>query len=215
MSTFLVLLTTTVVSIVLTGFTFSLRQRRRFEAAGGTFACRMRLVAGSPPDWPSGRRDRGRGCGLWVHDVLLVQRGRWRPRLVALRVRLPEDSIRAVAPREFRGLGSDPVAIDLRLDDGAIVRVAAPTGTGTSWPDRSWPLPSPLCRPGPGEAMRAVSMKCARSGSTPKTERSEWCADAWCPTEPPTMAAWPGRASRLGICICASKARPRGFSRSP
>jgi hypothetical protein len=60
-----------------------------------------------------------------VHDVLLVQRGRWLPRLVALRVRLPEDSIRAATRSEFDGLGAAPLVIDLRLDDGALVAVAA------------------------------------------------------------------------------------------
>jgi hypothetical protein len=125
MSTFLTVLTTVLVSIVLTGLTLSWRQRRRFEAVGDTFTCRVRLVAGSSRNWPSARRDGGPGRGVWAHDVLLVQRGRWRPRLLALRVRLPEDSIQVAARNEFRGLGRAPVIIDLRLDDGALVRVAA------------------------------------------------------------------------------------------
>jgi hypothetical protein len=124
MSTFLVVLTTVLVTIVLTCAACSRRQRRRFEVSGDTFACQVRLVAGSPAGWPS-RRDRVKGCGLWVHDVLLVQRGRWLPRLMALRVRLPEDSIRAATRNECRGLGADPLVIELRLDDGALVEVAA------------------------------------------------------------------------------------------
>jgi hypothetical protein len=124
MSTFLVVLATALVTIVLTGAAVSRRQSRRFEAVGDTFTCRVRLVAGSPPGWQS-RRTRGPDRGLWVHDVLLVQRGRWLPRLVAMRVRLPEDSIRVVPRSEFRGLGPAPVVIDLRLDDGALVTVAA------------------------------------------------------------------------------------------
>ena len=124
MGTFGLVLATVVISVALTGAALSRRQRRRFEVAGDLFACRVRLVSGSPPGW-STRWDRSRAHGLWVHDVLLVQRGRWFPQLVALPVRLPEDSIRPADRKEFRRLGLNPVAIDLRLDDGALVTVAA------------------------------------------------------------------------------------------
>jgi len=40
-------------------------------------------------------------------------------------VRLPEDSIRPATRSEFQGLGYAPLVIELRLDDGALVAVAA------------------------------------------------------------------------------------------
>jgi len=124
MDTFLLVLATVLVSVALTAAVLSRGHRRRFDAAGDPFACRVRLVAGSPPGWSAGW-DRSRARGLWVHDVLVLQRGRWFPRLVALPVRLPEDSIRSAGRAEFRRLGLSPVVIDLRLDDGALVTVAA------------------------------------------------------------------------------------------
>jgi hypothetical protein len=124
MGTVWLVLTTVVVSVVLTGAILSRRQRRRLEATGDVFACRVRLVAGWPPGW-SRRWDRAKAHGVWVHDVLVLQRGRWFPRVVALAVRLPEDSIRVVDRGQFRRLGLNPVVIDLRLDDGALLTVAA------------------------------------------------------------------------------------------
>jgi hypothetical protein len=124
MSTFLLVLASVLISVVLTGAAVSRAHRRRFREAGETFACRVRVVAGSPPGW-SGGWDRSRAHGVWVHDVLVLQRGRWFPRLITLAVRLPDDSIRAAGRAEFRRLGLSPVVIDLRLDDGALVRVAA------------------------------------------------------------------------------------------
>jgi hypothetical protein len=97
--------------------------RWRFARAPGAFRCRFRApdrpVAGFAERW-----DRRRTNAVWVHDVLLVQRGLLRPRVVALPVRIPEDVIRYVPAEDMRGLGSAPQVLGLRLDDGQIIEVA-------------------------------------------------------------------------------------------
>jgi len=117
-------LATALVIVALAGAALSSWQRHRFGGAGETFSCRIRPVAGSPAGW-STRPSKGRARARWVHDVLLVQRGRLLPRVVALPVRLPEDSIRAAEPGEVSGLGPTPLVIELRLDDGPLLAVAA------------------------------------------------------------------------------------------
>ena len=124
MTSVLQVLATALVSAVLVGNSVSRRQRRRLSLAGTTFPCQIWWLAGSPV----GRADRSvirRARAVWVHDVLLVQQGRVFPRLLALAVRLPEDSIRFAAPDEATGLGRTPLVIELRLDDGGLVAVAA------------------------------------------------------------------------------------------
>jgi hypothetical protein len=97
--------------------------RWRFGRAPGAFRCKFRApgrpVAGFTPRW-----DRRRTNAAWVHDVLLAQRGLFWPRVVALPVRIPEDSIRHLPAEDVRGLGSAPQVLGLRLDDGQLVEVA-------------------------------------------------------------------------------------------
>jgi len=83
-----------------------------------TFFCKVRPVTRSR--WPI-RRSRGR----WVHDVLLIRRGRWLQRTVALPVRLPEDNPRPADCDGPSGLGLRPYTLQLRLDDGSLMEVAA------------------------------------------------------------------------------------------
>jgi hypothetical protein len=124
MTSVLQVLATALVSAVLVGNGVSRRQRRRLSLAGATFPCQIWWLAGSAV----GRGDRSgirRAKAVWVHDVLLVQQGRLFPRLLALAVRLPEDSIRFAAHGEATRLGHTPLVLELRLDDGALVAVAA------------------------------------------------------------------------------------------
>lgn len=97
--------------------------RRRLRRAGATFRCQVWSLAGFRTG--RNRSKLGKARAVWVHDVLLVQQGWLFPRLVALPVRLPEDSMRFAAPGEVTGLGRIPLVMELRLDDGALVAVAA------------------------------------------------------------------------------------------
>ena len=49
-----------------------------------------------------------------------------------LPVRLPDDSIRFAEPGEVNGLTTMPLVMELRLDDGSLVAVAAATQDRTS-----------------------------------------------------------------------------------
>jgi hypothetical protein len=100
-----------------------LAHRLEFGRGRHAFRAKMRSPDKSwpvPPQWP-----RRRVRAAWVHDVLLVQRGLLRPRTVALPVRGPDHPIRAAGRIELAGLGSLPVVITLRLDDGRMVDIAA------------------------------------------------------------------------------------------
>jgi hypothetical protein len=97
--------------------------RRRLRRVGATFRCRVWSLAGFRTG--RNRSSLGRARAVWVHDVLLVQQGWLFPRMLAIPVRLPEESMRFAAPGEATGLGRIPLVMELRLDDGALVAVAA------------------------------------------------------------------------------------------
>jgi hypothetical protein len=131
MTTLLLVLAASAGSAALAVIVLSGKHRHDLSKAGPTFACRIWSPAGSRP----GRWNRAsvrRARAVWVHDVLLVQRGRLFPRLLVLPVRLPEDSMRFAEPGEVSGLTTMPLVIELRLDDGSIVAVAAASQDRTS-----------------------------------------------------------------------------------
>jgi hypothetical protein len=91
--------------------------RLRFSGAEDAFRCKARAIGRR---WPR-RSARAR----WVHDVLLIQQGWLRPRVVALPVRFPDDVMWNVSPREIRSLGPAPLLLRLRCDDDTLIDVAA------------------------------------------------------------------------------------------
>lgn len=101
------------------------RARRQPASRPGAFRCRLRKVSdpgcGITNAWEVGAVD-----AAWVHDVLLVRRGRFPVTTRALPVRFPDSSVSALLPHEVKGLGVDPVVLRLRLDDGDLIDVAAP-----------------------------------------------------------------------------------------
>jgi hypothetical protein len=122
MTTVLQVLVSVVASAVVVTAAIAWSHRRVLRRVGATFPCRVWSLAG----FRLGRRSSsGPARAVWVHDVLLVQRGRLFARLLVLPVRLPEDSMRFAAPGETTGLGRMPLVMELRLDDGALVAVAA------------------------------------------------------------------------------------------
>jgi hypothetical protein len=101
------------------------REYRELTRTSSAFRCRLRLVSGWLP--PLRRTWRGRRCwATWVHDVLLIRRG-VSPRTTAYAVRFPEGSVETASVKEIRGLGRQPLRLRLRLDDGAVLELAAPS----------------------------------------------------------------------------------------
>ena len=123
MTTVLQVLASAVVSGVVVATAASWRHRRRLSRAGAAFRCRIWSLAGFRLG--RNRSSLGKARAVWVHDVLIVQQGWLFPQLLVMPVRLPEDSMRFAAPGEATGLGRIPLVMELRLDDGALVAVAA------------------------------------------------------------------------------------------
>ena len=116
------LLTSAAAAVAVLGL---VRSHRQFLRQPESFRCRLRLVRGSMRG--VGREWQGQaGWAFWAHDVLLVRLGRWVGTTRVLRVRFPENSVEAAWPAAVSELGTDPVVLRLRLDDGEVVEVAAP-----------------------------------------------------------------------------------------
>jgi hypothetical protein len=131
MTTLLLVLAASAASAALAAIALSGRHRHYLSKAGPTFACRVWSPTGLRP----GRWNRAilrPARAVWIHDVLLVERGRLFPRLLVLPVRLPDDSMRFAKPGEVSGLTTMPLVMELRLDDGSLVAVAAASQDRTS-----------------------------------------------------------------------------------
>jgi len=98
-------------------------QRRRIVGTSGVFRCRLRSSSWGL-DTLTQRWSRRTAYAVWVHDVLVVYRGVALSRVLLLACRFAEDL--EDAPPSLRRLGPAPLQLRLRLDDGAIVEVAAP-----------------------------------------------------------------------------------------
>lgn len=111
-------------AIVLGAFAAGIWSRLHFVRTGTTFRCKVRHPDGGrwdvPPRWP-----RHKVRAMWVHDVLFIHSGVLRPRTAALSAWTVEHAVRGTTRREVGRLGPDPVVLELRLDDGRLVEVAA------------------------------------------------------------------------------------------
>lgn len=91
----------------------------------GLFCCKIRVSDGWHPDfaeaWPK-RNVRA----TWVRDVLIVFHGWAFVRVQGLAIACAQGSVHALPRQSARRLGRHPVALDLVLDEGARLEVAAP-----------------------------------------------------------------------------------------
>ena len=102
--------------------------RRRQTRDDAVFRCVVRVDRG--PVARLRARPRATRCrAQWVHDVLLLHRGRWWPRTDALAVRTARDTIRLAVPSDHARCGAVAVLLELRLDDGSAITVTAPAGS--------------------------------------------------------------------------------------
>jgi hypothetical protein len=111
--------------LVVGGLAVMLWSRSRFKKQDGVFATKMRLESGSAPGvgkkWPPMS-----SFALWVHDVLMVHKGLGLMSTSPLGVAAVEGPAQRADPREVKRLGENPVTLRFRLDDGAVVQMAAP-----------------------------------------------------------------------------------------
>ncbi|GAA2755589.1 hypothetical protein [Actinopolymorpha rutila] len=100
-----------------------LARRRRIINASGVFRCKVRSTSWGVEAlgyrWP-----RRTSYAVWAHDVLVVYRRFSLNEVLVLECRFAEDL--EVAPSTLRRLGPCPLLLRIRLDDGAMVEVAAP-----------------------------------------------------------------------------------------
>jgi hypothetical protein len=99
--------------------------RRRLVQSLQVFPCTVRVLRGTAPRLP----DRIGGCACsaeWTHDVLLLHRGYFLSWAQPLAVRIAEDLIEPAGSAQERRLGAGAVQLRLRLDDDAVIAVAAP-----------------------------------------------------------------------------------------
>lgn len=115
-------LSAAVVALVCAGVAVLVR-RRRIMTASGVFRCRLRSSSWGL-DTLTQSWSRRVAHAVWVHDVLVVYRGIAMSRVLLLACRFAEDL--EDGPSSLRRLGPCPLLLRLRLDDGAIVEVAAP-----------------------------------------------------------------------------------------
>lgn len=105
--------------LVLGALGASLWNRRRFLSQPGVFALRVRpLESGVPGAW------RRKAYGRWVRDVLLVNSGIALVRTTAYGV-VSHAAATRPDPESCKGLGGEPVALAIELDDGRSFQVAA------------------------------------------------------------------------------------------
>ena len=86
--------------------------RHRFQQQPGVFPIRVRVVADEEEKWS------GKMHALWVHDVLLANKGFARVRTMPYGVQRIARPVAAVDASTIKGLGDDPVSFVVIVDDG-------------------------------------------------------------------------------------------------
>lgn len=104
-------------------------RRRRFTATPGAFRCTVRLLEGRHPGLRR-RRPLRAARGRWAHGVLLLLGPSGRLRVIE--VRSPKGWVRQRVRRRYRTgrryrADRNLVTLLLRLDDGALVELSAPS----------------------------------------------------------------------------------------
>ena len=106
-------------------FALAVAMRRRLVRSPAVFPCTVRVLHGAVPRLPTtppGRAFRAR----WAHDVIVLHHGVCLPWVQPLPVRTAENVIEVAGAAAGSRLGAGAVQLRLRLDDDAVVAIAAP-----------------------------------------------------------------------------------------
>ena len=116
--------------LIVGGLAASFWNRNRFKKQDGAFPTKLRLESGTAPGvsekWPPLP-----AYALWVHDVLLVNKGLALVRTLPIGVEAPQRAAESADPEEVKRLGADPVLLRFRLDNGAVLEMAVPGNSQT------------------------------------------------------------------------------------
>jgi hypothetical protein len=110
--------------LVIGALLFALWARSQVKGAPGVFPCKVRLASGAFPGLKETWRPFA-SYGRWVHDVLIVHSGLSLVRSQALPVAAPVRAVMPADPGQVKRLGEHPVVLAVRLDNGAVVELAA------------------------------------------------------------------------------------------
>jgi hypothetical protein len=95
--------------------------RRHFQRSPGVFALRMREVSAEKQKWG------GKASARWIHDVLLVNKGIAQARTVPIAVESLVSGPEPADASTIKGLGDQPVAFVVAIDDGPRLEIATAT----------------------------------------------------------------------------------------
>jgi len=65
------------------------------------------------------------GNAIWAHDVLILEKGLLIPRTLHYEVAEAVQPAQPADPDHVKGLGESPITMQFRLDEGAVIEVAA------------------------------------------------------------------------------------------
>ena len=104
--------------LVLGALVGGLWNRHRFQQQPGVFPIRVRGVSSDGEKWS------GKMNALWVHDVLLANKGFARVLTVPYGIQRIARPIASVDASTIKGLGDDPVSFVVIVDDGREFEIA-------------------------------------------------------------------------------------------
>ncbi len=99
--------------------------RHEIKGLPGQFKAKVRLVSGNYRH-TSKNFPRMAGNAIWAHDVLILEKGLLIPRTLHFEI---TDAVQPAQPadsEQVKGLGDSPITMQFRLDEGAVIEVAAP-----------------------------------------------------------------------------------------
>jgi hypothetical protein len=90
----------------------------------GRFNTKVRMVSGTYRhtgyNFP-----RMTGNAIWAHDVLILEKGLLIPRTLHFEIADAVQTAHPADPEQVKGLGESPITMQFKLDNGAVIEVAA------------------------------------------------------------------------------------------
>ena len=99
--------------------------RRQVKQLPGAFEFKVRMVSGTYRNVDDSLKGRP-GMALSAHDIIIVEKGLLIPRNLHFRVADGVQPPQPADPDQVKLLGDSPVTMQFRLDDGEVIKVAAP-----------------------------------------------------------------------------------------
>ena len=102
----------------------ALWHRREIKKLPGLFKCKVRLLKGTYR-YVDEEYSRIPLYGFWAHDILIVEKGMGLARNLHFPVKDGVQEGQTAVTNLVKGLGDNPVTVQFRLDNDAVIEVAA------------------------------------------------------------------------------------------